>query len=199
MYTTTVRFLTPILVVFAAAAFGQPPNSTIGVFMDFDALPAPVTLKVMEDEVSAIMKPTGLKVDWRWLKDNRGEAPFAGLVVVRFKGKCRVPRWGEESAPAGDVTLGLSVVSEGRVLPFTEVECEPLSRTVRAGEADGQSALGRAMAHVVAHEIYHVVAHTTGHAVHGLAKATQTFQDLTGSSLGFQSGDGAAMRRGLLR
>lgn len=208
-----VRFLTLVAVCVAAAVCVRAAKSatgqaapTIGVFMDFEAIPTATAMDAMKKEVNHIMKPMGLNVNWRWLKDNHGTETFASLVVVRFKGKCRLDPWPAEQPPFGGgvVTLGSTLVArDGRVLPYSEVECDQVTRTVppfspATCELERQSALGRAMARVIAHELYHVLAHTTGHAMHGLAKASQSFHAMAGGSLGFQQSDGAAMRNGLL-
>ena len=205
-----VRSLTSaVLMVWAAAVvLGQPgyagePKPLIGVFMDFDvARPTSLALEAMEHEVEAIMKPTGLGVGWRWLKDNRGREAFPGLVVVRFKGRCEVGSWGEAPEPGKTVTLGSTLVEGGRALPFSEVECEQVRKTLpytNAGtcEQEKQSALGRAMGRVLAHELYHALAHTTGHAVEGLAKASQSFRDLVTGPLDFGRAESTAIRQGV--
>ena len=68
--------------------------------MDFDAEPANVAVDAMKREVDAIMRPAGLRVDWRDLGQNRGQEAFSGVVVVKFKGKCQVQPWrGAASEP----------------------------------------------------------------------------------------------------
>jgi hypothetical protein len=84
-------------------------------------------------------------------------------------------------------------------MPYSEVKCDEVVKTVPAGGALGQeAALGRAMGRVLAHELYHILARTTRHATDGLAKATQGFNDLVGRPLGFKESDRAAMLQGLL-
>jgi hypothetical protein len=171
--------------------------------MDFDAPPAAVALDSMKREVETIMKSTGLVMDWRSLKDNRGGEAFSGLVVLRFRGRCQAQPWdGAGEQPAGVVTLGATQVSDGRILPFTEVECEQVRKTIPYSEQAGcgltrQWALGRALGRVVAHELYHVLAGTTAHAAGGLAKATHNFRDLASGDVGFGRGEAAAIGGGV--
>jgi hypothetical protein len=180
-----------------------PPRPSVGIFMDFDNPPTSLALDSMKREVESVMKSTGLALDWRSLGDNQGREAFSGLVVLRFRGKCQVEPWSAPDSPAGAaLTLGTSQVSDGRVLPFSEVECEQVRKTVpftdaSACEQEKQCALGRAMGRVVAHELYHVLAQTTGHSVDGLAKATQSFRDLVSGTLRFQHRDAAAIRQGV--
>jgi hypothetical protein len=173
--------------------------------MDFDVPPNSLSVNAMKKEVESIMKTTGLKFDWRLLRQNHGNESFAGVVVVRFKGKCKAQLWGnEEPLPEGStVTLGTSMVRNGEVLPFSEVECDQVRKTVdydpqSTCEQEKQTALGRAMGRVVAHELYHVLANTTAHTGRGLAKASQSFRDLVTGSLGFQAGESQAIRHGVL-
>ena len=99
--------------------------------------------------------------------------------------------------------LGTSLVSGGQVMPFSEVECDQVRKTLayegRSTEMDRQCALGRAMGRVVAHELYHVLACTTKHAGNGLARATQTLRDMISGTLGFNKDEAAAIRQGLTR
>jgi hypothetical protein len=170
--------------------------------MDFDAAPANTAVDAMQREVDHIMRPAGLRVNWRHLGENRGTEAFNGVVVVKFKGKCQVEPWrGEASEPEltnEKVVLGTSLVAGGEVMPFSEVECDQVRKTVSYGEPatelERQHALGRAMGRVVAHELYHILASTTGHAARGLARGTQDFHDLTKGTLGFRSQDAAAIR-----
>lgn len=181
-----------------AAAAGR--GHSIGVYIDFDAAPSAMAVAAMKREVGAIMKSTGLKMNWRKLKENRGTEAFDGLVVVRFKGKCHVQPWPDEPA-TGKITLASTIVSEGQVLPFTEVECEAVRKTlVYSGttcDQERQCAFGRALGRVLAHELYHALARTTLHAGKGLAKATQSLRDLIAVPMRFNADDSEAIRRGL--
>ena len=78
-------------------------------------------MAAMEQEADKLLKPSGIALDWRLAKENRGDRSFASLVLVRFKGTCKA----ERPAGAGDFgSLGVShalastKISEGRVLPF---------------------------------------------------------------------------------
>jgi hypothetical protein len=171
--------------------------------MDFDTTPNSLSVDAMKKEVVSIMKSTGLQFDWRLVGQNHGDESFAGVVVVRFKGKCQAMPWEEPLREGTTVTLGTSMVRNGNVLPFSEVECDRVRKTVEYDESstcdqEKQAALGRAMGRVVAHELYHILARTTAHTGRGLAKATQSFRDLVTGSLGFQAGESQAIRHGVL-
>ncbi len=164
--------------VFTATAHGQAPESdsrpAISVFMDFDSRPAPESVEVMKREVEELLKPSGIKLNWHTARET-ASGPDAGFVVLKFKGKCRVENWaqpGSDFGTLGEVrTLGQTIVDHGRVLPFSEVECDQVRKGLAyAAPAQSHSALGLAMGRVVAHELYHILAHTTAHARRGLAQ-----------------------------
>jgi hypothetical protein len=196
----------------ALLSFGQnPPASknipSVGVFLDFDSVPGSVPVDVMKKEVDKILKPSGVALDWRLTSENHGDEVFNGLVVLKFKGKCKLEGWGDLPAgltPGEERTLGATKVVNGRVLPFTEVRCDEVKRALaylrpEANQRERQKAFGIALGRVVAHEIYHILARTTGHAIRGLAKASESMEDLvTAGSMGFREEDSTAIRKGLL-
>ena len=189
-----------ILGVSLAFAQTQP---AVGVFLDFDSVPGTASVEAMKKEVDSLLK--GVSLNWRLLSDNHGDEPFSGLVVLRFKGKCKAEPWGQQSAPeAGSRTLGATRVVNGQVLPFSEVQCDEVRRALSylhpdTSPRDRQKALGLALGRVVAHELYHMLAHTTAHAARGLAKAAESLDDLISNTIPmvFRAEDSAAIRRGV--
>jgi hypothetical protein len=201
------------LVAFSALlSFGQnPPASnktpSVGVFLDFDSVPGQVPVDAMKKEVDKILKPSGVALDWRMASENHGDEVFSGLVVLKFKGKCKVEGWGDSLPsllPGEERTLGTTKVVNGHVLPFTEVRCDEVKRALaylrpEANQKERQRAFGIALGRVVAHELYHILASTTGHAARGLAKATESLEDLVNAgSMGFRNEDSTAIRQALL-
>jgi hypothetical protein len=197
----------------ALLSFGQTPPASkdipsVGVYIDFDSVPASVPMDVMKHEVDKILKPSGVALDWRLTSQNHGDEVFAGLVVLKFKGKCKLEGWGDSGPgllPGGEErTLGTTRVMNGNVLPFTEVRCDEVKRALaylrpEANQRERQKAFGLALGRVVAHELYHILAHTTSHAARGLAKASESLQDLvTMGNMGFRDEDSTAIRKGLL-
>jgi len=183
---------------------GTKPS--VGVYLDFDSAPGDIAVETMKREVEEILEPSGVTLDWRLAKENRGNEAFTGLVVLRFKGKCRIEAWAppvQNLAEMGETdTLGTTKVVKGRVLPFSEVECDQVKQALaymRPDQKDRQRAFGVALGRVVAHELYHVLARTTSHATLGLAKATESLEDLVGPrSLSFREEDSRAIRNSLL-
>lgn len=181
---------------------GHGDTAKVGVFVDFDTQPNAASVKVMKKEVEDILRPTGVAVNWRELKENKGNEAFSGVVVMRFHGKCQVQAWSDDApaaAPGQKLTLGRTLVAEGHVLPYSEIECDQVRQTLPgtdegAPEQERKLLLGRALGRVVAHELYHVLAATTVHAGRGLAKATQPFRDMVSGALRLTPRDANAIR-----
>jgi hypothetical protein len=173
--------------------------------MDFERVPGPAAIAAMEQEVNELLKPSGIALEWRLTKDNRGDRTFSSLVVLRFRGSCKadgMPDGGEDFGSFGESrVLASTKVSEGRVLPFSEVQCDQVRTALRfigsgAGPKERQMALGRALGRVVAHELYHIFARTTAHAARGLAKPSQSLADLVApAGPKFAAEDSRAMQK----
>jgi len=202
--------MTRVLVLAAGAALSallafceSPAKPSVGVFLDFDSVPGTNSVEIMKHEVDHLLKPSGVSVDWRLAADNHGSESFTGLVVMKFKGKCKVEEWQQDPIPGSTSTLGATQVSEGHVLPFSEVKCDAVKEALSylpagANQRERQRAFGLAMGRVVAHELYHILARTTGHAARGLAKAAESLQDLVSlQGLPFRAEDNEAIRKAL--
>jgi hypothetical protein len=184
------------------------PAPSVAIFMDFDSTPGSSSVEIMKHEVDELLKPAGIRLDWRLVRDNDGKQGFSGVVLLKFKGRCRAESWSQPTdlGSWGDqaLTLGATQVSNGRVLPFSEVKCDEVRKALAyvkpgAGQAERQRALGLALGRVVAHELYHILAGTTAHASEGLAKAYQSLTDLVSSGqLGFDPKTAEAIREGFL-
>jgi hypothetical protein len=137
----------------------------------------------MKRELGAIMQAAGYRVEWQ----ARGEpvdAPF--LAVVELDGVCAAESWRGDASSK----LARTPVADGRVLPFSTVDCGALRQAVGsaiAGQAPAirELLMGRAMARVVAHELYHVLVGTTEHSGTGIARSCYTTSDLVGERFGF--------------
>ncbi|MBZ5585739.1 MAG: hypothetical protein LAQ30_26800 [Acidobacteriia bacterium] len=200
----------PLFIAFSAwpalLCAETPPALGVGVFVDFDSAPGSASIQIMKDEVEKLLRPSGISLDWRLTKQNRGTETFPRLVVLQFRGRCRADLLSqppEDSATLGEArTLASTRVAAGRVLPYGEVECDEVRQALSyldpgAGAIARQTALGLALGRVVAHELYHILARTTAHAAHGLAKPTESFEDLISPrETPFQERDSRAIRQG---
>ncbi|HJT90086.1 MAG TPA: hypothetical protein VJ732_19580 [Bryobacteraceae bacterium] len=191
------------LAIFAETPQSREPAPSIGIYMDFDSVPGNASVQTMETEVSRLLKPSGVKLDWRLLRRNEGREAFSGLVVLKFRGRCKVEGWSQPPSEFGSmgetVELASTKVANGKVLPFTEVECDQVRKALAylgpgADQAERQRALGIALGRVVAHELYHILARTTSHAARGLAEASASLRDLvTPGKLSFRQADSQAI------
>jgi hypothetical protein len=192
----------PLLASLCALLAPHAFSQTVGVFLDFDNVPGKAPIEAMKKEVDALLKSSGVSLDWRMAGENRGKESFDGLVVLKFRGLCRAEASQPDSAPQTQA-LGTTLVDQGRVLPFSEVQCDAVRQALgylrpEANQGEKQRALGLALGRVVAHELYHVLARTTPHAAHGLAKAAEPLRELVARpELPFGAEDAAAIRRGV--
>lgn len=135
----------------------------------------------MEREVENIMRDSGRAIEWRsWSQAT--QAMFDELAVVRFNGSCGVPPWPHASSANGP--LGFTYISDGTVLPFSEIACERIASSVRStisgmDLADAEVVFGRAMGRVLAHELVHMVSRSASHSHEGVAQAALTESQLT--------------------
>jgi hypothetical protein len=188
----------------AGAANSQESAKRIGIYLQFDSAPGPASIRTMEAKVEELLSPSGLALDWRMTDANKGTNPVSGLVVLTFKGACRigiaVPPPRDFGTLGEDRPLATTKVVNGRVLPFGEVRCDEVRAALSylppgSSRAQRQTALGVALGRVVAHELYHVLAQTTRHTSKGLARAIHSLKDLISlREVGFSEDDWQAMR-----
>ena len=164
----------------------QPVSPLIGVYLDFDHAPGAVSIEAMKRVVENLFKPAGLTLAWRLSGENTGTETFSGLAVLKFRGYCETtaPKPASEVGTIGELNaLAYTAVSGGRVLPYTQVECDQVRKALAyvpawAGMLERQQALGLALGRVVAHELYHILGDTAAHASQGLARASEALRDL---------------------
>ena len=151
-------------------------------------------LDEMKFELDALMGRAGFELTWRDTPPSSG-AVRGDLVVVELRGSCEPPATAMH-AP-NPVQLGSSAVADGKILPFSWVDCTMLARALEPYLTHQQKvhrelAYGRAIARVLAHELYHVLAHTLRHTKSGLTKARFDPSDLLDERAAFRA---AAMVR----
>jgi len=138
------------------------------------------------------MHTAGYRVEWRDPKKPSLKINFGHLVVVELRGHCSAPL---ETLPPiqSPVSLASSPVVNGRVLPFSHVECPALSRLlgpslINDTEMERDYLYGRAMGRLLAHEFYHVLGQTIQHTGSGISKDRFTAADLLGEHFDFEDG-----------
>ena len=142
-------------------------------------------VSAMKNEFVRIYAATPYQFQWRSSETVREGESFDDLTVVRMTGTCAadpLPLY-DERGP-----LGLTHVTDGKVLPFASLDCDRL-RTVLRSNLDGRDAsewrviFGRALGRVLAHEMYHVLAHAAKHGRTGVTKGALSARELTAPDL----------------
>ena len=161
--------------------------------------PAPVAvIHALQDEVESIMGPLGRHLAWRSVSGVQGNEISAELAVLTFTGRCDVagmiPR---ESHPGA---LGWTHVSDGVILPFSDIDCDRIRVFVQKQllyfrTSEREVTFGRAIARVVAHELYHIFANTAHHGSDGVGKAAYTVEELLSDEFDFERREGEALRQ----
>jgi len=154
-----------------AFAETKTSSSPLAIVFRFDGPYSQAAFQEMERELTTLMEPSGVRPEWHDRRDIAPSDSFESLVIVNFHGRCRAE---SAAAPAeGDKPLAWTHVVDGKVLPFSDVECDRVRASIRSANGMRQLSdlvLGRALARVLAHELYHVLARTSTHPGAGLAK-----------------------------
>jgi mono/diheme cytochrome c family protein len=185
------------LVLAVLPALGAAPDVTpVAVYTHFDRPPAERVAASIRQEVETIMAPLGFPLEWKSLDGVRGDDVAASLAVVTFRGGCDTSNLvtAEETSP-----LGITHVSDGVVLPFTEIECDRVRNFLRkqllqTGASDREQAFGRAVGRVLAHELFHIFAGTTHHGADGVAKPVFSERELLAERFQFESNEFRLLR-----
>jgi len=172
------------------------PSADLTVVLDFKGPRSDKSISAMEKEAQGILKESGLQLDWRSLGEAARDT-FNDLAVIRFQGACVVrplPEGDDELGP-----LGFTYTSDGKVLPFSVVECDKVARSVRSAMrgvdfSKAELLLGRALGRVVAHELVHVLTRSSEHGTEGVQKAALSGQQLIRNLLPLSPADLARVR-----
>ena len=161
------------------------------IVMDFQGPHSDRSVAAMKRELEDILKNSGMAFDWR-TRAQAGEARYPDLITVKFKGKCVMEPVGylyDERGP-----LAFTYSSDGVLLPFSEVACDKITRSIRSamwggdfGKAD--FLLGRALGRVVAHEVVHILTQSGEHGREGVATPSLSGSQLIASELPLSPAD----------
>jgi hypothetical protein len=161
------------LTIISSSATPRTTPDALTIVFRFDGPYSEKSLVEMKRELGTILHDSGIRVDWRNQSDVAASESFPNLVVVKFRGKCRmepVPYLYDERGP-----LAFTYSTDGAVLPFGEIECDKVRSSLRTAMWGGDykrsdKLLGRALARVLAHELYHMLAKTHSHVGQGIAE-----------------------------
>ena len=186
------------LLAFLCAPAPVLAASAVTLVLQFDQAYSPESLEVMEHEVASIVRESGIKVDWRLLPEVRSSDSFESLVVVHFHGACVMDSASSSIDPRH--FYGFTYISDGTVLPFSAVECDKISNSIRPAMSKKQwrerdSILGRALGRVLAHELFHMLAKSQDHAGEGVTKSALSPAQLISNKLSMAPADLEKLKR----
>lgn len=193
-----MRFLFSCLVLAALSALAEErlPLPAI-LYTSFQHPVPPAVQDALKDEVETIMGQLDRHYQWRSLKDTRGNEISSELAVLTFRGRCDLNVLHAKEIIPG--ALGWTHVSDGAILPFSEIDCDRVRMflqkdLLRSPPAHRETAFGRALGRVVAHELYHIFAGTLRHGSDGIGKSAYTVQELLTDDFRFEEAEGNALR-----
>jgi len=196
-----VLALSALVLLASVAIPAVPPSVKLTIVTDFRGPRSTAAMNQMQLELARIMGTTGLILDWK-AKEQATSSSFDNLVVIRFNGKCTLEPVGlvyDERGP-----LAFTHTSDGEVLPFTEVECDKVTATVRSAMVGrdysrADALFGRALGRIVAHELVHILSKTMGHSQEGVAKASLSGKQLVAERLSLTDADFQLLQSTLFR
>jgi hypothetical protein len=193
-----MRLVCATLLAILCAPTPVKAASAVTLVLQFDDTYSVKSLNAMKREVNLIVGESGITVDWRLIADVRSSESFESLVVVRFRGACimqPVPYLMDERG-----YYAFTHISDGNVLPFSEVECDKVTSSIRPAMSKAQwrrrdSILGRALGRVLAHELYHMLTKTQHHADEGVTKSSLSAAQLIADKLSMAPADLEKLRK----
>ncbi len=194
----------PVSLCAVLCAFSAPPAipssivyphkagaSPLTVVLDFRGPYAKDAVEEMRREVENLLRGTGRPIEWRsWQQATH--AVFDEIAVIRFNGDCRAQFWPNGVAAQG--ALGSTHISDGIVLPFSDVACDKIASSVRftvlgMERTRADMIFGRALGRVVAHELVHIMTRSTVHSHEGVTQSAFSPNELTGEKLDLSARD----------
>jgi hypothetical protein len=192
-----VKRLICCLTLAALPSLGRSRQASVApvtLFTQFQEEPSAAVQEALQAELASIMNPAGLHFDWRSMNGN-DNTTATELVVVTFKGRCDVQ--GLQSSSSSSIVtgaLGWTHVSDGVILPFSDVDCTAVRNFLQRellglDQASREESYGRALGRVLAHELYHVLAGTALHGACGVGKSGYTVGDLLAREFVFEAAE----------
>jgi len=159
----------------------------LGLILEAEDRLNPETRAWFRSETERILKPLPVSIGWRSLERYDRRESFDRIIVLRLKGDCVWP----DSEFSPERPLGFTHVTSGAVLPYVELDCLSIQRTLLSklepSVVRRSRMLGIGLGRVTAHEIYHVLSGSTAHAASGVAKRAFSREDLFRSDVGLDA------------
>ena len=164
------------------------PNRKVVVYLQDEASQPAGPVAAMKREVASLLTEAGYSVEWRQHGNSTETDGF--LTVVELRGVCQTPDHRAVESVSSGAKLASTAVTDGRILPFSWVNCKTLTQFLTPVIMDQPGArreflYGRAMGRVVAHELYHILSNEPGHDVAGIAKPSFTARDVLADQFNF--------------
>jgi len=167
-------------------------QKTLVVFLTSDSAIAPGAFSEIQKEVSHLLQPAAIHVDWRDPAIDREGVENDYSAVIRLRGTCSSTEPGTrfQHAVSGPYTLASSAVAEGVILPFADIDCAALNSFLgpalwKEPDPVREFVYARAVARLMAHELYHVVGQTSLHARSGISGPAFTVAELLSEHFDF--------------
>ncbi len=179
-----------------------PSSLPVTVLLDFAEAQPSISLANMQKEFNSVFADSPISVDVKLKSAVQSEPQLGELLVFKMKGRCI-----SEALPVGALSdergaLAMAYTTDGKILPFGEVECDKLRCSLERFYGKGQlaahrAALDLAVAHVMAHEIYHMLASSAAHTKTGVTKQSLSARELVSSDLPLPAKANDALRRAI--
>ena len=187
------KLLAQLLVVFVFLIF--PPRAdtssvstpgTLTIFLKGDS----EAVEFTRLELARIIRPAHLNAEWKRMSERQVGVDYARLVAVELHGACLAKPIFGPGLSADTQALASTAIADGRVLPFSTVDCDNVRKLMSAAFAQSSREMwpelfGRALARVIAHELFHMLAQTRSHKALGISKACFNVRDLTADRFDF--------------
>ena len=182
-----IRWIVLFTLTGLAASCADP--TTIGVVIRRSSPIPAVVRESFEEQTGSglrqLLVNSNLQVAWRAENEIANGETYDRVIVLRFRGDCTLsterpmPRFGP---------LGATWMTDGRILPFIEIDCGRVKATLSHTSSCPQALIApavfaHALSRVALHEIYHVLSERTVHDNDGLFKAAYSAEDLLNPAL----------------
>lgn len=164
------------------------PNRKVVVYLQTDASQSTGPVGAMKREAASLLAEAGYTIEWREHGSSTETDGF--LTVVELRGACETPDHSAVPSVLPGAQLASTAVTDGRILPFSWVNCKTLTQFLTPVIVDQPGTrreflYGRAMGRVVAHELYHILSNEPGHDEDGVAKPSFTTRDILADQFNF--------------
>jgi hypothetical protein len=151
------------------------PSVGLTVVLQIDERYSESSIGEMKAEAQALVKDSGVVLNWRLIDTVSSSEAFPRMVVVRLRGTCDmslpVPRF----SPG---PLGSTYILGGEPGPFSDIECDRIRSSVAAPAGRADLTFGRALGRVLAHELHHVIERTQCHTATGYTRQSLSAAEL---------------------